>query len=344
MRIRRLSTLAAATTACTLLALIGASPGHADGSAPNPAETVSTGFTATQLAASLVGSGVEVTNATYTGSPDAGRKEVDYILERTGVDAFVVAANFGRLDFLSDAGDRPALKALKVFAVVGTDGPLPDGAVPYEALLADDPYAGVAAVHPDSPALVAYTSGTTAEPKGVVRSHRTIGAEIRQAATLLSIRTGKLTASPIGHFGGMLTGAFVPVTQGVPINWLDAWDPDFVLGVMLDEGITAGHGATFFLTSLLGHPGLTDAHLELMRNISLGGAAVPEAVARRATDQGIVVTRNYGSSEHPRSPVPGTAIPSTAGSPPMAKPCTAWRSGSSTTPTRTCRSGLPARS
>lgn len=229
-----------------------------------------------------------------------GRKEVDYILERTGVDAFVVAASFGRLDFLHDAAERPALKALKVFAVVGdADASLPEGAIGYDALLAEEPYVGVAAVDPDAPALVAYTSGTTADPKGVVHSHRTIGAEIRQAATLLSIRTGKLTASPIGHFGGMLTGAFVPITQGVPINWLDAWDPDFVLDLMLTEGITAGHGATFFLTSLLDHPGLTDAHLDLMRNISLGGAAVPEAVARRATDLGIIVTRNYGSSEHP---------------------------------------------
>jgi acyl-CoA synthetase (AMP-forming)/AMP-acid ligase II len=229
-----------------------------------------------------------------------GRKEVDYILERTEVRAFVATARFGRLEFFTDAADRPALKQLEVFAVVGAeDDDLPAGAVHYDELLHEAPYAGTADVHPDSPALVAYTSGTTSDPKGVVHSHRTLGAEIRQAATLLSIRTGKLTASPIGHFGGMLTGAFVPVTQGVPINWLDAWDPDFVIDLMISEGITAGHGATFFLTSLLDHPGLTPAHLDLMRNISLGGAAVPEAVARRATDLGILVTRNYGSSEHP---------------------------------------------
>jgi len=227
-----------------------------------------------------------------------GRREVDYILERTGVRAFVVAASFGRLELLDGAEDRPALKGLDVLAVVGATD-LPTGAIRYDDLLADAPYQGVAVVDPDSPALVAYTSGTTAEPKGVVHSHRTLGAEIRQASTLVSTETGKLTPSPIGHFGGMLTGAFVPITQGVPVNWLDAWDPDFVLELMLSEGVTAGSGATFFLTSLLDHPGLTQEHLDLMRNISLGGAAVPNAVARRATDRGIVLTRNYGSSEHP---------------------------------------------
>ena len=229
-----------------------------------------------------------------------GRKEVDYILERTGVRAFVLPARFGRLEFLADAADRPALKSLDLLAVVGgDDDDLPPGAVHYHDLLAPEPYTGLAEVDPDSPALVAYTSGTTADPKGVVHTHRTLGAEVRQASTLVSIATGKLTPSPIGHFGGMLTGAFVPVTQGQPINWLDAWDPDFVLEVMLAERITAGSGATFFLTSLLDHPGLTPAHLDLMRNISLGGAAIPEAVARRATERGIVLTRNYGSTEHP---------------------------------------------
>ena len=42
------------------------------------------------------------------------------------------------------------------------------------------PLPAPAVVDPSSPALVAYTSGTTADPKGVVHSHRTIGFEIRQ--------------------------------------------------------------------------------------------------------------------------------------------------------------------
>jgi acyl-CoA synthetase (AMP-forming)/AMP-acid ligase II len=227
-----------------------------------------------------------------------GRREVDYILERTGVRALVTAGRFGRLTYLDDAADRPALRALDLLAVVG-DETLPAGAIAYETLVGVEPWLDRADVDPDAPAVVAYTSGTTAEPKGVVHTHRTMGAEVRQIAPVLPPRPPRLTVSPVGHVGGMLTGLFTPLLQGLPINLLDVWDADRVLDLMLAEGVSAGSGATFFLTSLLDHPGLTAAHRALMPYVSMGGAAVPEGVARRAAAEGLCLTRNYGSTEHP---------------------------------------------
>jgi acyl-CoA synthetase (AMP-forming)/AMP-acid ligase II len=227
-----------------------------------------------------------------------GRREVDFVLERTDVRAFVCAASFGRMSYLDDAGDRPALAALDVLAVVG-DGPLPPGAIGYDELLAADPLVGVAEVDPDAPALVAYTSGTTSEPKGVIHSHRTIGAEIRQLTGLVPALPPRLRSSPIGHIGGMLTSVYAPVAQGGPIDIIDVWDPDRVIDLMTEHGLASGSGATFFLTSLLDHPRLTAQHLELMHEVSLGGAPVPEAVALRADALGLSLTRNYGATEHP---------------------------------------------
>ena len=39
---------------------------------------------------------------------------------------------------------------------------------------------GTVDTDPSNPALIAFTSGTTRDPKGVVHSHQTLGCEIRQ--------------------------------------------------------------------------------------------------------------------------------------------------------------------
>ena len=109
-----------------------------------------------------------------------GPKEVSYILARTRVKALVTADRFGAQDFLANLdtmrGDLPDLEWV---AVVG-DEPGPPGDLAFDELVADEPLDEMVKVDPSAPALVAYTSGTTSDPKGVVHAHRTIGAEIRQ--------------------------------------------------------------------------------------------------------------------------------------------------------------------
>jgi acyl-CoA synthetase (AMP-forming)/AMP-acid ligase II len=68
---------------------------------------------------------------------------------------------------------------------------------------------------------------------------------------------------------------------------------------MMTEGVAFGGGPPYFVTSLLDHPDFTDAHLQFIKQVGLGGSAVPVAVTRRLTDRGIIVTRSYGSTEHP---------------------------------------------
>ena len=155
-----------------------------------------------------------------------------------------------------------------------------------------------ASVDPAAPALVAWTSGTTADPKGVVHSHRSIGAEIRQLA---ATRQGPpmLIGAPVGHAIGLLGALLLPVHRGEPVHLIDAWEPDVVLDAMVADGVSAGAGASYFLTTLLDHPGLGPRHVELMRTLGMGGAPVPRAVADRAAALGISLCRFYGSTEHP---------------------------------------------
>lgn len=97
-----------------------------------------------------------------------------------------------------------------------------------------------------------------------------------------------------------MLGAFLmPVLDGAPIDLTDVWDPDKAIDLMDADGVALGGGPPYFVTSLLDHPRFTPDHLRYIKHIGLGGSTVPAAVTRRLADLGIVVTRSYGSSEHP---------------------------------------------
>ncbi|WP_068279072.1 AMP-binding protein [Aldersonia kunmingensis] len=215
-----------------------------------------------------------------------GRKEVGYILDTVSPRVFITAEKFGNLEY------QPELTAnVPIVGVVGRD---------FDDLLADDPLEGLIPADPTGQALIAFTSGTTSNPKGVVHSHQTLGYETHQLAGLYpSDRQKQLTAAPVGHFIGMINAFLIPVLDGKPIHLTDVWDPGKALGLMLSDGITVGGGATYFVTSLLDHPDFTPEHIPFMRYAGLGGSSVPAAVTTRLNDMGIIVFRSYGSTEHP---------------------------------------------
>jgi acyl-CoA synthetase (AMP-forming)/AMP-acid ligase II len=108
-----------------------------------------------------------------------------------------------------------------------------------------------------------------------------------------------LVGAPVGHGIGMLSALLIPVWRRDPIHLIDVWDPGRVLATMLEQQITSGNGATYFLISLLDHPDFGDAHRQLMAHIGLGGSAVPAAVGERCDAMGISTVRSFGSTEHP---------------------------------------------
>jgi acyl-CoA synthetase (AMP-forming)/AMP-acid ligase II len=230
-----------------------------------------------------------------------GPKEVGFILRQSGARVFVTADRFGHLDYLANLDTiRADLPELELVAIVA-EGDLPSSVQPFSAVSDADPITAPARVDPSAPALVAYTSGTTADPKGVVHAHRTIGFEIRQLGAMQATPGGPpaLVGAPVGHGIGMLAALLLPVYRREPIHLIDVWDPAEVLHAMLEDGVYSGAGATFFLTSLLDHPEYTDAHRALMSHVGLGGSSVPAAVSDRADAMGISIVRMYGSTEHP---------------------------------------------
>ncbi|MFD1814614.1 AMP-binding protein [Rhodococcus gannanensis] len=220
-----------------------------------------------------------------------GRKELEYIFGATEPKVFIGADGFGRTEFHADL-----CAAVPVVGVVGGSADAPA----FDDLLAPEPMPGLLPVDPAEPALIAFTSGTTSAPKGVVHDHRTLGFETRQlAGNYPSDRGRQLTAAPVGHFIGMVNAFLIPILEGSDINLADVWDPGNALALMLSDGLTVGGGATYFVTSLLDHPDFTADHLPHMKYAGLGGSSVPAAVTTRLDSLGVTVFRSYGSTEHP---------------------------------------------
>jgi acyl-CoA synthetase len=215
-----------------------------------------------------------------------GPREVGFILGSVEPRVFITAERFGRMTF-----DPATCVEVPIVALVGPG---------FDALTDVEPLEGTLVADPGSPALIAFTSGTTSDPKGVVHSHQTLGFETRQLLSNYPPGRGRqLTALPVGHFIGMLGAFLIPVVEGAPIDLCDVWDPGQVIDLMESDGVSIGGGPPYFVTSLLDHPRFTVEHLRYLKYIGLGGATVPAAVTQRLADAGILVTRSYGSSEHP---------------------------------------------
>jgi acyl-CoA synthetase (AMP-forming)/AMP-acid ligase II len=215
-----------------------------------------------------------------------GRRELTHIIGTARPKVFITAEEFGRMSYQPDlCADVP------IVGLVGTD---------FDDLLADEPLVGTIAADPRNPALIAFTSGTTSEPKGVVHSHQTLSFETRQLlANYPPDRGRQLTATPVGHFIGMLGAFLIPVLEGASIDLCDVWDPGKVLKLIESDGLSVGGGPPYFVTSLLDHPDCTPEHVSRFKTVGLGGSTVPAAVTRRLADMGMFVFRSYGSSEHP---------------------------------------------
>lgn len=230
-------------------------------------------------------------------APYYGLKELKYIVGRSHARLLITVDSTpsGRLEQIAAAqSEMPLLEDVYV-----TNGPVPEGFRRFEELLGEA-RSEPAMVDPDSAAVIAFTSGTTTGPKGVVHRHRTICYDVRaHMVHMPNAKRPTLTAGPIAHAAGMLAGFCLPAIRGKSIHLTDGWDPAFILAAMREADLTTGGGTPFFLNSLFDHPDIRPDDIAKVEMVGFGAAAIPWSFAEKCEAAGIRNFRLYGSTEHP---------------------------------------------
>ncbi|ROQ41423.1 3-phosphoshikimate 1-carboxyvinyltransferase [Frondihabitans sp. PhB188] len=139
---------------------------------------------------------------------------------------------------------------------------------------------------PDDTCQLLFTSGTTGEPKGVQHPHRTLGLATAMEVAHLGLNESDriYIPSPLAHQTGFLYGMLLSWRLGVASVIQPVWDAQ----VALDQAFHASRAsfvqcATPFLTDLVAAVEGGVAQPESLRIFVATGAAVPRALAEKAT-------------------------------------------------------------
>jgi acyl-CoA synthetase (AMP-forming)/AMP-acid ligase II len=147
-----------------------------------------------------------------------------------------------------------------------------------------------------------YTSGTTADPKGVMHTTATIGAYAQSGGAV----SGKepddvgLLQFPLTHIGGLAAFVAGPLLFGSRAIYLDPWEPNLALDLIEREKVTSAGGPPVILQGLVAAATLTPERVRTLRTAGTGAAGVPPQLVRDVTEKlGAFSFRSYGLTECP---------------------------------------------
>jgi acyl-CoA synthetase (AMP-forming)/AMP-acid ligase II len=154
------------------------------------------------------------------------------------------------------------------------------------------------AVRPDDSAMIQYTSGTTAFPKGVVLSHYSTARNAYHVNQRLRINADDriFSPGPFFHVGGSTLGLLLGLLAGATIYALSRFDPEEVLKLVRREKITIYNGVDSLFITLYKHPAF---HIDALASVRTGWiASSPEIVRMVQHDMGLFgIVNVFGISE-----------------------------------------------
>jgi acyl-CoA synthetase (AMP-forming)/AMP-acid ligase II len=217
--------------------------------------------------------------------PDFRSREVEYIVRFSESRAFVCPATFKGFDYVEMVRSlRPKLTGLKAVLVLGGGGaPGAAGTVSLDDLIygPTPPPLKPYRMAPDAIMRMAFTSGTTGNPKGVTHSFETTlpAAEIINGAMDVTERDVFLIYLPLGLNWGYLT-LLQSIMAGARAVLLDRFSGRATLELIDREQVTFIPSAPASIIAMLNDPELEHFSLRSLRVVITGGASCPVETIR----------------------------------------------------------------
>jgi len=181
------------------------------------------------------------------------------------------------------------------------DGPVPDGALGYEDLIAAADPVSDSRRGGDELAGVFYTGGTTGFPKGVMLSHANLAVSwLGSAATGCLGTSGSITlhTAPMFHLADLAYWGATLLLGGSHVI-LPGFDPGTVLATIASRRVTDVLLVPTMIQILVDHPQVTEYDLTSLTSVVYGASPITQAVLERAMKAfpSAGFTQAYGMTE-----------------------------------------------
>jgi long-chain acyl-CoA synthetase len=205
-------------------------------------------------------------------------QEIKYIVDHSGAKTIAVDPELAPLI----EAVRPNLAGVEHFILMSDERR--EGYLAYDELLAGGPSEFEAPEVSDDELLgLFYTSGTTAEPKGVMLTHKNMLSNIAHSDGVYNYRDSDiyLHVAPMFH---LADGAalFSHTARGATQAFIPRFDPKVVLETISRERVSLILLVPTMINFLLQHPDLDSYDLSSLRHVTYGASPIAPDLLRRA--------------------------------------------------------------
>jgi fatty-acyl-CoA synthase len=181
---------------------------------------------------------------------------------------------------------------------------LPEGAVSLEQLIYTEPGArlldklSTISIDPEDVALLAYTSGTTGIPKGVMISHKNLVLTSYHAGRIWNLENDRgYSVAPLFAAQGFLA-VLLDLVSGVTMFWNSSFDPNDILKEIAGGGMNAIHTQPTMWTMLLHQPYFDFIDFSSFTKVIVSGSLCSYELAKKIEEKiGCTLLNAYGLIE-----------------------------------------------